>query len=53
MLERPSLLNASSAETEIRQDEADDDNEAYDIDDGIHGMSLGGLDAPMRAPCDT
>lgn len=44
-------LNASSAETEIRQDEADDDNEAYDINDGIHGLSLGMfLGAQMWAP---
>lgn len=48
----PTHINAASAETEIRQDEADDDNEAYDINDGVHGLSLGYLDAPMWAPCD-
>ncbi|MBK5207108.1 MAG: hypothetical protein JJD98_17430 [Polaromonas sp.] len=49
----PTLINAASAETEIRQDEANDDNEAYDINDGVHDPSLGYLDAPMWAPSDT
>ena len=34
------MTDAVSAEAEIRQDDAYDDNQADDIDDGIHGVLL-------------
>ena len=30
----------ASAETEVRQNDADDDNQANDVDDGIHEVLL-------------
>jgi hypothetical protein len=39
-----------SAQAEIRQDDADDDDQADDVNNGVHDFLSGMLDAPKRAP---
>jgi hypothetical protein len=34
-------MRCSSAQTEIPEDETDDDDEADDIDDGVHEIAFG------------
>ena len=34
------MRDAVSAEAEVRQNDADDDNQADDVDDGIHAVLL-------------
>ena len=42
LLEEPGCWSGkSSAKTEIRQDDADDHDEAYDVNDGVHDVLWG------------
>ncbi len=43
-------FSSFSAQTEIRQDNANDDDKADDVNDGVHDFPSGRLDAPVRAP---
>ena len=33
-------MPCGSAQAEVRQDDTNDDDEAYDVDDGVHGCSF-------------